>query len=178
MGILDVSLSHVLRGLQCAVRLEEVLFAEVHSISQGPWNCRNDSGRSWGCWFRRVADLRIELALVEVGIKAPFIRWGQDDDKNNGSLCLAWCAAQQQIPPLRCGMTSKGTGNGDSKGKCEMRGSLHFATDDETVCCFGRDDASFSSGRRKATAKTTTTTTPTATTTADSFASLRNDKQG
>jgi hypothetical protein len=52
-------------------------------------------------------------------------------------------------------MTSKGTGNGKSNGKCEMRGSLRCATDDETVCWSGRDDAWFSSGRRKTTAKTT-----------------------
>src|SRR5271170_3983446 len=33
------------------------------------------------------------------------------------------------------------TGNGNCNG--EMRGSLHCATDGETVCCFGRDDALF-----------------------------------
>jgi len=33
------------------------------------------------------------------------------------------------------------TGNGKCNG--EMRGSLHCATDGETVCCFGRDDALF-----------------------------------
>jgi hypothetical protein len=30
-------------------------------------------------------------------------------------------------------------------GTGEMRGSLHCATDGETVCCFGRDDASLGS---------------------------------
>jgi hypothetical protein len=66
MGISNVSLSEVLCRPQCAVRFEEVLFAEVHGISQGAWDRRNGFGWCWGCWFRRVADLRIELALVEV----------------------------------------------------------------------------------------------------------------
>jgi hypothetical protein len=79
---------------------------------------------------------------------------------------------------------------------------LLCATDDETVCCFGRDDISFWPRRWKTTAKTTAgpstaqfarcancfaqddtfgvgerTNKARATTTADSFASLRNDKQ-
>ncbi len=49
-----------------------------------------------------------------------------------------------------------------SKCKSEMRGSLHSATDDETVCCFGRDD---------------TVVYGLWMTTADSSAALRNDKQ-
>ena len=43
----------------------------------------------------------------------------------------------------------------NSNSKDEMRGSLHCATDDETVCCFGRDDTGFWSGERKTTATAT-----------------------
>ena len=32
-------------------------------------------------------------------------------------------------------------GDGNSKGKDEIRGSLHCAANDETVLCFGRDDS-------------------------------------
>jgi hypothetical protein len=42
---------------------------------------------------------------------------------------------QPQIPPLRCGMTNKGTGNNNSKGK--IQGSLRYGG---KCAAFGRDD--------------------------------------
>jgi len=52
-----------------------------------------------------------------------------------------------------------------------MRGSLHFATDDETVCCSGRDDATFlgvEEGKNKSEGQRQKQIPPTA---------LRNDNQ-
>jgi hypothetical protein len=48
---------------------------------------------------------------------------------------------EQQIPPLRCGMTNKKTDYSNSKK--QMRGFLHCATHDETMSRFGRNDESF-----------------------------------
>jgi hypothetical protein len=38
------------------------------------------------------------------------------------------------------GMGTLAVWKNEGKNKSEMRGFLHFATDGETVCCFGRND--------------------------------------
>ena len=53
------------------------------------------------------------------------------------------------------GMSYEVGANGNSQD--EMRGSLHCATDGETVRCFGRDDASGVDGEKQATARTKAT---------------------
>jgi hypothetical protein len=50
----------------------------------------------------------------------------------------------------------------NSKGKDEIQGSLHCATDDETVCRFGRDDVGLRRWGGQATATTTATATASA----------------
>ena len=73
--------------------------------------------------------MRLSVAPVEM---TPFLGWVKGRGKGKPKAKATAKSRQRQRQMQR-----------------RMRGSLHCATDDEAVCCFGRDDAFFGVGQKE-----------------------------